>query len=226
MRGKLIVFEGLDGSGKATQLELLKKRLINAGFKVAATECPRYDKFYGRLTGRFLAGEFGSKEDIDPYIASLFFAVDRLNEREDILKWLNENDFVLVNRYVPSNLFHAAKIKDLDKRKKFIEWLYVMEYDVNKLRKPDKIILLDMPAEIGQRLVLDKGHREYMNGTGHDIHEIDVEYQKEVRHVYDGQSCKDNWVKIRCATGDKLKNKEEIAEEVWRIMLPLLPPRI
>jgi len=226
MRGKLIVFEGLDGSGKATQLEMLKKRLVGQGFKVASTECPRYDKFYGRLTGRYLAGEFGAKEEVSPYLASLLYASDRLNEREDILKWLEENDFVLVNRYVPSSeAFLGARFLGIGERKQFIEWLNVMEYDINKLRKPHLVMFLDMPPEIGQQLVLDKGHREYMNGTEQDIHEKDIDFQKHVREVYKELSQRDNWIKIECAPENDLRSKEDIAEELWKIILPLLPPK-
>jgi dTMP kinase len=225
MRGKLIVFEGLDGSGKASQLELLKKRLIERGFKVASTECPRYDKFYGRLTGRYLSGEFGAKEEINPYLASLLYASDRLNEREDIFNWLDENDFVLVNRYVPSSeAFLGARFLGIGEREKFIEWLNVMEYDVNQLRKPHLVILLDMPPEIGQKLVLDKGHREYMNGTEQDIHEGDIEFQKEVGRVYDRLCERDNWVKVECAPENDLRSREDIAEEIWKIVEKLLPP--
>lgn len=227
MRGKLIVFEGLDGSGKATQLEILKKRLTEQGYKAVSTECPRYDKFYGRLTGRYLTGEFGSKEDVSPYLSSLLYALDRLNERKDILKWLSENDFVLVNRYVPSSLaFQSAKIKDSGARKKFIEWLNIMEYDVNKLRKPNLIIFLDMPPDIGQQLVLDKGHRRYTNGAKQDIHESDIEFQKEVGNVYNELSEADNWVRICCADDSMLKSREDIAEDVWKAIEDYLPPKV
>lgn len=226
MRGKLVIFEGLDGAGKATQLEILKKKLIEKGLKVVSTECPRYDKFYGRLTGRYLSGEFGSKEEVSPYLASLLFAMDRLNERGDILKWLDENDFVLVNRYVSSSeAFLGARFAGVGERKKFIEWLNVMECDVNKLRKPHLVMFLDMPPEIGQQLILEKGHREYMNDTKHDIHEMDIEFQKEVRVVYNELSQRDNWVKVECAAAGELKSREDIAEEIWKIILPLLPPK-
>jgi dTMP kinase len=226
MRGKIIVFEGLDGSGKATQLELLKQRLVGKRLKAVSTECPRYDKFYGKLTGRYLSGEFGAKEEVSPYLASLLYASDRLNEKEDILKWIEENDFVLINRYVSSSeAFLGARFLGVGERMKFIEWLNVMEYDINKLRKPHLVIFLDVPPEIGQKLVLEKGHREYMNGTVQDIHERDIEFQKEVRVVYNELSSRDNWVKVECAPDGELRSMNDIAEEIWKAILPLLPPR-
>jgi len=226
MKGKLVVFEGLDGCGKKTQLEILKKKLIKKGFTVSGIEFPRYSKFYGKLIGRYLCGEFGSKESISPYLACLPFAMDRHDGREAIKKQLDNNDLVLVNRYVPSSeAFFGARFTDQINRTKFIEWLNAMEYGVNKLIKPHCVLFLDIAPEIGQELVLKKGHRRYLDDARHDIHEADIGFQKKVRESYNALSKRDNWTKIECSPNNKLRSTEDIAEEIWKIILPLLPPK-
>ena len=127
MRGKLIVIEGGDGSGKATQTKLLVEYLRSKNIPTETLSFPRYsDSFYGKLVGRFLSGEFGPLESVSPYLAAIPYALDRLDARDDINKWLNEGKIVAIDRYVPSSLAHQAAKVPLDERETLVQWLEEM----------------------------------------------------------------------------------------------------
>src|SRR3989339_319696 len=199
-KGKLIVIDGTDGSGKGTQTELLLKYLDEHKKKNKYIDFPRYyTSFHGQMVGRYLSGEFGNKESASPYLSSLFYAMDRLTARDEIVDWLEEGNTVVANRYTTSSMaFQTARIEK-KKREEFLKWLYEMEYKEHKLPKEDVVIFLYVPVEISQKLIEQKAKREYAKGKKKDEYEADVEYQKEVLRLYLELAKKyKHWEVIRC----------------------------
>ncbi len=199
-KGKLIVIDGTDGSGKGTQTELLLKYLDENKIKNKYIDFPRYyTSFHGQMVGRYLSGEFGSLESSSPYLTSLFYAMDRLTARDEIVDWLEEGNTVVANRYTTSSMaFQTARI-DKDKREEFLKWLYEMEYKEHKLPKEDIVIFLYVPVEISQKLIEQKAKRDYTKGQKKDINEANVAYQKEVLSLYLELSKKyKHWEVIKC----------------------------
>ena len=150
--GKLIVIDGIDGSGKATQVRLLKERLVKEKIKVKTIDFPRYyDNFFGKLIGEYLAGQYGDFSEVDPRLASVLYAADRFESSTDIKKWLDAGYIVLADRYVSANQIHqGGKIADPKKRKDFFTFLDTMEHGVFKIPRPDVVVYLDVPFEISK----------------------------------------------------------------------------
>lgn len=198
-KGKLIVFEGTDGSGKATQLKLLVAFFKKQGLKVAQTDFPQYyTSFFGKLAGRFLAGEFGGNE-ISPYLSCLTYAGDRFEAREKIKKWLSQRKIVLSNRYTSSSMAHHTAKLPPKERGKFIRFLEKLEYEVFGIPREDIVLFLYVPVEIGQRLVDKKGKRGYVGGKRRDIHEADLDHLRKASEVYLKLVRKyPHWLKINC----------------------------
>lgn len=222
MKGKFVVIDGLDGSGKKTQLDLLVKYCRKNKIKVAIVDFPQYYKtFFGRLTGHYLKGEFGSLEQTNPYLASLPFAGDRWQSKSLMEKALKEGKLLLANRYTSSMAYMAAKFIQKSKQDKFIQWAAKLEYQVYGLPKEDLLIYLSIPPKIGQKLVLQKGNRKYVgNKNKHDIHERNLTYLKRVEEVY-SRSVKyfGHWLKIDCL--DKkgnLRSREEIHQQIIKLL--------
>lgn len=211
-RGKLIVIEGSDGSGKATQTKLLIKRLKKKGKKVATIEFPQYYKsFFGKLVGRYLHGEFGGVNQVNPYLASILYAGDRLDAKKKMEKLLAKGRITVADRYSPSNLAHqAAKFKTEREKKKYIRWVENLEYKENKIPKPDLVLYLYVPVEISQKLI--KGKKK-------DIHEKNVKYLKKVEKIYLELTRKrKNWVKVKCVEKGEILSREKIHDLVWKIV--------
>ncbi len=172
MKGKFIVIDGTDGSGKGTQTQLLVKRLEAEGHAVAMADFPRHGQRSATLVDDYLTGAFGTAEDVGAYRASIFFACDRYAASFEMKKQLEEGKIVISNRYVSANMGHqAGKIKEISEVDKFLIWLENLEYGIFDIPKPDATILLYMPVEIGQQLVDKKGSRDYVGGEKRDIHE-------------------------------------------------------
>jgi dTMP kinase len=214
-KGRFIVIDGGDGSGKGTQAELLCKNLKKKGYKVKLADFPQYGEKSAALVEEYLNGKFGEAAEVGPYRASVFYAVDRYSASRDISKWLKEGGMVISNRYVSANKGHqTGKIKDKAERKKFIDWLNHFEYELFKIPVPDLTIFLHVPSEIGYQLVLKKEAREYTKGKKQDIHEADSEHLKNAENAYlemvDGSDQYDNWLKINCIKDKKLMSIEEI----------------
>jgi len=220
-KGKFIVIDGTDGSGKATQTELLSQKLKKDGFKIKLADFPQYYKsFFGKMVGRFLAGEFGGLNDVDPYLASVLYAGDRWEASKKIYQWLKAGNIIISNRYTASNMAHqGAKFSQSYKRKKFLSWLGEMEFKIFGIPREDLLIFLDVPYAIGQKLVDKKGARKYVGGKKKDIHESDLSYQEKVRRFYKSL-CRENknWHAINCVKRGEILPKEKIAEEVYEIV--------
>lgn len=220
MKGKLIVIDGTDGSGKHTQTVLLLKNLRAAGYKVATLDFPQYYKnFFGALVGKYLAGDFGDPTKISPYLASVLFAADRFESSDKIRRWLKEGRIVILDRYVSANQIHqGAKIRDTKTRKEFLTWLDKMEFGVFKLPRPDAIIYLHVDPEIARRLVAKKAARAYTRGKKRDGHEGNLAFQRASVH----QSLKlvrsmNKWKKIECVARGQILPPDQIAEKVWAV---------
>jgi len=219
-KGKLIVIEGADGSGKATQTGLLIKRLKKEIFDVRTMDFPRYyDSVYGDMVGRFLKGEYGTLKEINPYLAAILYALDRKAAQPQLIDWLHLGKIVVANRYVSSNQAHqASRIETLEDRKKFLRWLDTLEYGIHSLPRPDILFFLDVPVEVSLQLITKKEKRKYL-GAKKDIQESDRQHLKRARgqYLYLVKHYK-NWFKINCCDkkGNILK-PEKIHEKIWEI---------
>lgn len=226
--GKLIVIAGIDGSGKTVQTELLSARLLDKGYEVRTTSFPQYGKtFFADMVARYLHGDFGSLSEVSPYLASLLYAGDRWQAKEQIKAWLKEGKVVVSNRYTADNEAHqGGKIKDRNERKRFLEWLNKLEYEVFGLPKADINIFLHVPIEIACQLIKKKPKREYLTGGKRDIHEDNTEHLKHAAEVYLEVATKaNNWVVIDGVRNGALLPAEDISDMVWAVVLPLLERR-
>ncbi len=219
-KGKLIVIDGGDGSGKATQTELLIDYLKNKNIHVKVFDFPRYyTSFHGQMVGRYLKGEFGDVNEVSPYLVSLAYAVDRAGARDEINDWLVKGGIVLTNRYTTSSMAYMSAKLPAKKREEFIEWLDELEYRIHRMPREDLVIYLDVPPKIGQELVGKKGNRSYVGGAKKDIHERNLAYLEEVEKTYlDLIKKKKNWVKIDCTKDHSIRSKEEIHQEIVKVL--------
>ena len=223
-RGKLIVIDGTDGSGKATQTKLLVDYLKRKKYRVKYIDFPRYySSFHGGMVGRYLSGEFGGLSEVDPYLASLTYALDRLTAKEELEDWLKAGNIIVANRYTSSNMAYQTARVEKSEREKFLRWLVEMEYKVHKLPQEDIVIFLHLPVEIGQKLVDKKDKRAYLAQKKRDLHEANLKYLKEAEKMYLELAEKfKHWVKIEC-----LDKKGEILfpEKIHEKILLLLQKR-
>lgn len=218
-KGKFIVIEGTDGSGKGTQLARLVERLINKKIPFETTDFPQYGNPSSFFVEKYLRGEYGTAEDVGAYAGSLFYALDRFDRSFDIKRWLKEGKHVISNRYVSANMGHqAGKIANFKKRDLYLEWLSNLEYKILGSPKPDLIIFLFVPVEIGQELVDKKAERKYIKGKKRDIHEADIDHLKKASEAYKYVAKKYGWKTINCTKEGVLLSIEEVEEKVWDIV--------
>ena len=214
-KGKFIVIEGTDGSGKGTQIELLANYLTSERKPFEVADFPQYGNFSGAFVSKYLRGEYGAADEVGPHRASIFYAVDRYDKSFDIRKWLGEGKIVLSNRYASANMGHqAGKVRGKVARDTFLKWLHDLEYGIFGIPKPDVTILLYVAAGIGQKLVDKKSARKYINGKKRDIHEADLEHLKKAAEAYLYVAKKYGWIIIDCAPKDKMRSKEDIHQEI------------
>jgi dTMP kinase len=221
-KGKLIVIDGVDGSGKATQVELLLKRLRKDGHTVKTVDFPEYYKnFFGKFIGNCLSQQYYNWLNIHPKIASIAYAADRFESSAEIKKWLEKGYIVIANRYVSANQIHqGGKIANSKKRQEFIEWLNEMEYGVFKIPRPDIVFYLSLPVAISLDLIKDRDRdgkmkRQYLKKKK-DVHENDTNFlvnsRKSALWLVKTQK---EFTQIDCATGGNLRTREDISEEVY-----------
>lgn len=237
MKGKFIVIDGTDGSGKATQTNILVENLRKKGFKVEIADFPQYGQRSASLVEDYLNGKFGSAKEVGPYRASIFYACDRYAAASKINTWLDEGKIVVANRYTSSNMGHqAGKIKDKKERDKFLDWLEDLEFNIFGIPKPDITMLLYVPPKDGQGLVnkklqttidlfqnIDyqkkiteqKDTRSYLVGKTQDIHEKDIKHLREASKAYKYVANKYSWTIIDCTSNGNLMTIEEIHKLVW-----------
>ncbi len=216
LKGKIIVFEGGDGSGKGTQARLLGEYLAEQKIPHASLDFPQYDTFYGQIVAQFLRGEFGKLEDVSPYLAALTFALDRFAVKDQILAMLAEGKVIVANRYVTSNIAHqGSKFESASEQATFFTWIEALEYGQHGLPRENIVIYLKVPYSVSARLVSRKKPRTYLNGKSHDIHEADDRYLEKTEACYNILSSRyDNWITIECAKNGIMISKEEIHEMI------------
>lgn len=221
---RFFVVEGLDGSGKSTQIKLLRRYFTKNKTAYQYLHFPRTDTgIFGELIARFLRGELGDISQVHPYLVALIYAGDRMDASEMIKKWLDEGYTVLLDRYVYSNIaFQCAKTELPSERKKLKEWIYHLEYDYFKIPKPDLSLFLDVPLSFTkQKLTLNREgkDRSYLQGVK-DIHEENMEFQKKVREVYLWEvSEEDNFKLINCSDSQgKILPPQEIFSQILKTL--------
>jgi dTMP kinase len=213
-RGKLIVLEGIDGSGKRTQLQMLLRALVQRGIPCLELGFPRYDGFFGEMVARYLNGEFGPLSAVDPHFSALLFAGDRLEARRILEDALFEGRIVLADRYVASNLAHQGARVPPEKRPEFISWLRKLEYEIYALPEEELVIFLRLAASEGQRRVGNKGARSYTS-MQRDLHEGDLSHLVLAAEVYDHLAEQPNWVVVESeGPRDASRGAESIHQDV------------
>ncbi len=217
MKGKFIVMDGTDGSGKSTQMELLLTKLKKLKIRFKYIKFPRYeDNMYGQLVAQYLRGELGEMQSIDSRLIALMYAGDRNLAKPMIEKWLNQGYLVVADRYVSSNQAFTAGRMTPKQGDKFIAWIDSLEYGENKLPKEDLIILLYADPKRAQQNVDLKGHRAYMGKQARDIHEDNLNYQQKVAQAYlrMAKNEPDHWAVIDCMKGKTMDSREAIHERI------------
>lgn len=219
----LIVLEGIDASGKKTQIELFYKKLRKEGYKPELLDFPVYDTSYGEMIARFLRGELGPRNKLPPELVSLLYAADRYQFKDKLFKKVKEGKILIANRYLQSSIgFQGAKFRG-EARNTFIKWLEEVE---SRLPQADIVIFLDMPPEVARKLRGKRIDKKYLTERTKKIRltDEDIRYQKRVRETYLQVAKKEGWIVIECCHDDgKLKTPEEIHEEVWNKIKNELP---
>lgn len=211
--GKIIVIEGLDGSGKATQTKLLYEKLLAAGKQVRRLEYPDYENQSSSLVKMYLGGDFGNKpEDVNAYAASAFYAVDRVASYLQFWKRDYPTDTIfLCDRYATSNIiYQMAKVPETE-RDAFIAWQQDFEYDKLGLPRPDAVLYLDVEPEVSQKL-MEK--RYGGDNSKKDLHESNLKFLLSCREsaLYAAEKC--GWKKINCCADGRIKPIEQIEKEI------------
>ncbi len=225
-RGKLLVIEGTDCSGKSTQINLLLERLRKEGIKVVTLDFPNYSTPTGKIVRRYLDNEFGPANMIDARIASIFFAEDRFTSKPIIEKALSDNDLVILDRYVESNMGHqGGKIRSEEERKKFFEWIRDLEYENFQLIKPDAVIIFHMPHLVSMELKKHRTRKSEYHPGKEDGHESSEEHMKNAEEAYIHMANLFNFYKIECTkdgTISSLRTPENIFQEFYEKVKEML----
>ena len=226
-KGKLIVLDGIDGSGKATQIAMLKQHLTLEGYKVKLLDFPEYyQNFFGKFIGHCLSEQYYNFTHTHPKIASVLYAADRWESSDKIRKWLKKGYIVLSNRYVSANQIHqGGKIKNARKREAFIQWLDEMEYGTFKIPRPDTVFYLSVPMKVILRLIAERRkltNRAYL-GKRKDILEGDVSYLSNSHKaaLWLAKTQKD-WIKIDCAPDGVIDSRENIHHQIYEKVKKIL----
>ena len=223
-----IVLEGLDGAGKSTQIRMLRQLFADRGVESEYVHFPRFDSpVYGQLIARFLRGEFGGVQEVDPYLVALIFAGDRADAAPQIRQWLAEGKAVVLDRYVYSNVgFQCAKLPAGEERDRLADWIVNLEFGHNALPRPDLSLFLDVPFAFTERKlseVREGGDRDYLQGA-HDIHEASLALQQAVRSVYLEAAAKDPALRVvDCSDASgAMESPEGIFAKIRAELTPIL----
>jgi dTMP kinase len=220
--GKFIVIDGTDGVGKATQVSLLAGRLSREGCDVGVIDFPQYGARSAAMIEDYLAGKYGSADEVSPYTASIFYACDRFDASPKIREALREGRTVIANRYTASNMGHqGGKIRDPEERRRYWEWLLDLEFAKMKIPKPDITLILDVSAEIGAVLAQKRSRQEFLlKPKKQDIHEINIEHLKQSARAY--LELVELWpadfVPVRCTESGAIISPEEAHERIWQTL--------
>lgn len=215
MSGKLIVFEGTDGSGKATQAGMLGAGLRKLGIPYQEIDFPRYGNPFAEPARLYLDGALGKKPgDVSAYAASTLYAVDRYaSYKQDWGAAYEAGMLILANRYTTSNAVHQASKLPPAERAEFLDWLFDLEYHRLGLPEPDLVLYLDLPTELSERMLRQ---REQNTGIKADIHEQDDTYLRNCR-INARQIARElGWSMVDCAWNGRIRSMQDIHKEVWR----------
>lgn len=214
------MIDGIDGSGKSLQSEMLIEHLKKENYPVEIISFPQYGQKSAGPVEEYLTGAYGTAEEVGPYRASVLYAVDRFAAAPKIRHWLEEGNIVVANRYVASNMGHqGGKIKNDEERRIFFEWNDNLEYNIFKIPRPDLNIILHVTPEISQELVRKKAEREYLSGGKKDIHETDLEHLKNAEKTYlEIASRFPNFHLIECIADNHILTPEEIHQKIWDLI--------
>jgi len=223
--GKLIAIEGIDGSGKRTQVGLLEKALTAGGHSVYSTGFPQYDSWFGKMVGQFLNGDFGALESVDPHFSALLYAGDRFEAKFRLETALNQGKAVLVDRYIGSNLAHQTARVRAEDRPAFIDWIEHLEYNIYNLPREALVLYLRVPPRQAQELVARKSARSYTKNK-QDILEASLRHLEDAAAMYDELSRRPNWATIPCfdETRGAMRPQKHIATEIVAAVLQVISP--
>jgi len=212
-RGKLIVIDGSDGVGKATQTKLLVDRLKKAGKRVETLDFPQYDNnFFGSFLKECLTGKHGDFIAQDPYLVSIAYAADRWESKAQLEKWLSKGAVVILNRYTSSNQMHqGGKIKDTKARTKFLKWLDILEHGKFALPRPDLIIYLHVPVKISLKLMKGRGKADLAEQNPKHLESA----QKAALKIIKSQG---NWKRIECTDDKDILPREVIHQKIYKVV--------
>ena len=221
MQGKLIVFEGTDGSGKATQSELLCQELTRRGIPYRKLTFPRYQEESSALVRLYLGGAFGQKPgDVNAYAAAAFYSVDRYaSYKQDWGSYYEQGGLLIADRYTTSNAVHQTSKLPPEQWDTFLQWLFDYEYHLLGLPAPDKVIYLQVDPAVSQRLMTARYHGDE---TRKDVHEKDTEYLARSRRAAEYCAAHLGWDTVHCTAGEKMRSIEDIQEEVRTLALAVI----
>jgi dTMP kinase len=220
----LIAIEGIDGSGKGTQAQILTDRLKENGFSSELVSFPQYDQtLFGSAIGDFLNGKFGSLNEVNPFLASLLYAGDRFESKPMLMELLKKNDVVVLDRYVSSNIAHQGSKFSGDQQAELIEKIRKIEFEINGLPRTDLTILLDITSSLSQILIARKQKRTYTDSKA-DLQEADSEYLASVREVYKTLADQsEDWTVVPVGLEGKEVSEprtiDDISEEIWKTVI-------
>ncbi len=215
--GKIFVIDGTDGSGKQTQFEKLKERLLKDKIDYQTMSFPNYDSPSSSLVKMYLSGEFGANaKEVSPYIASTFYAADRYATYTTKYKqYYEDGGIILADRYTTANMVHqAGKIQDVQKREEFLNWLWDFEFKLYGLPIPDEVFFLKMPPQKSLELMQNRENK-FTHGTQKDIHEKDQNHIIDSFHSACYVAEKYHWYTVECVVDDKIRSIEDIHEEIY-----------
>lgn len=214
-KGKLIVLEGIDGSGKSTQAKLLIQKLKSKNRKTISLEFPQYGTKSAGMVEEYLSGKYGKAREVAPKTASIFYAIDRYDLSFQVQRLLEKGYIIVSDRYVGSNVGHqGAKISSPKKRAEFFQWLYDLEYDIFGIPKPNTSLFLHVPAKIAKQLCDDTERRKKKK---RDIHEKDLHHLKnaEKAYLHAAKLFPQEYSTIECVKKGEMLSPSIIHEKIW-----------
>jgi len=221
--GKLIAIEGIDGSGKRTQVELLRDALSARGHQTFVTGFPIYDSWFGAMVGKFLDGGFGPLEEVDPQLTALLYAGDRFEAKKQLVDALAAGKIVLADRYIGSNMAHQSARLPAEERGEFVKWIEHLEYQIYGLPRESAVIYLRVPPAEAQKLVALKSARGYTAST-HDLLEGNLRHLEDAAGMYDELAKRTNWKSVECfdSAAQAMRAPEVIASELLTAVAAVL----
>lgn len=224
-RGKLIVIEGIDGSGKTTQYRRLVEKLESQARMVKNIHFPRHETpFFGMMVDEYLNGRFGDPATLDPRISSLLYACDRWEAKDQMYSWLKEDAIIVLDRYMTSNKGHQlGKIAGEKEKLAYLKWLDELEFEIFKIPVPDRVIYLDMPLDKVQELMRKRDQSDRTYTKGHDLLESNLRHLRDAQEAYRFTArLYPYWKQIDCCEEGKLLSIEQIQEKIWREVQSIL----